>query len=129
MAERVLIDTSAWIDFFRGIDPVRNVVRSLVLDDAALRCGPVELELRHGLRPHQVSEVFRVWYGLHRLPTDELDFTSAGDLLRDLREAGTSIPSVDALIATLAFRHQVPLLAIDKHFDAVPGLQRYPATG
>lgn len=129
MAERVLIDTSAWVDFFRGIDPVRKVVRGLVLDDAALRCGPVELELRHGLRRHQVGEVVRVWYGLHLLPTDELDFTSAGDLLRDLREAGTSIPSVDALIATLALRHEVPLLTVDRHFDAVPGLQRYPVAG
>jgi len=129
VAERVLIDTSAWVDFFRGVDPVREAVRSLVLDDAALRCGPVELELRHGLRRHDVGEVVRVWYGLQLLPTDELDFTSAGDLLRDLREGSFSIPSMDALIATLALRHQVPLLAVDRHFDAVPGLQRYPVAG
>lgn len=129
MAERVLIDTSAWVDFFRGVDPVREAVRSLVLDDAALRCGPVELELRHGLRRGEVGEVVRVWYGLQLLPTDELDFTSAGDLLRDLREGGISIPSMDALIATLALRHQVPLLAVDRHFDIVPGLQRYPVAG
>ena len=129
MAERVLIDTSAWVDCFRGVFPVREAVRSLVLDDAALRCGPVELELRHGLRRHEAAEIVRVWYGLRHLPTDELDFTSAGDLLRDLREGGFGIPSMDALIATLALRHQVPLLAVDGHFDAVPDLQRYPVAG
>ena len=58
-----------------------------------------------------------------------IDFASAGDLLSDLREAGTSIPSMDALIAALALRHQVPLLAVDRHFDAVPGLQRHPVVG
>jgi predicted nucleic acid-binding protein len=33
------------------------------------------------------------------------------------------MPSMDALIATLALRHDVPLLTNDRHFEAVPGLR------
>ena len=128
MVERVLVDTSAWVDYFRGNEPLRTLVSELILADAALRCGPVDLELRRGLRGRQAGQVLRVWYGLELLVTDELDFASAGDLLRELREAGASIPSLDALIASLAVRHEVQLLASDRHFDVVPGLLRYPVT-
>ena len=123
----VLVDTSAWIDFFRGSEPRRSEVDGLVAREAALRCGPVELELRHGLRQPEAARVMGLWRGLRALPTDELDFTSAGDLLRDLRERGIAMPSMDALIATLALRHDVPLLTNDRHFEAVPGLRLWGA--
>ncbi len=46
----ILIDTSAWIEFFRGRDPIASIVDdALATNDAAL-CGPVETELRRGLR-------------------------------------------------------------------------------
>ena len=58
---------------------------------------------------------------LPQVPVDGLDFTSAGDLLRDLREQGRAIPSIDGLIATLAVRHDVALLTLDGHFAVIPG--------
>ena len=91
----------------------------------ALRCGPVELELRRGLRRSEAHDVLTLWTGLEALEIDGLDFTSAGDLLRDLRTRGITLPSIDGLIAALAIRHAVPLLAFDQHFDAVPDLVRW----
>ena len=45
----ILIDTSAWIDFFRGRDPLARIVDdALAANDAAV-CGPVETGLRRGL--------------------------------------------------------------------------------
>jgi predicted nucleic acid-binding protein len=127
VVEGVLVDTSAWIDFFRGNEPRRSEVDGLVAREAALRCGPVELELRHGLRRSEAARVMGLWRGLRSLPTDDLDYTSAGDLLRGLREQGTAMPSMDALIAALALRHDVPLLTNDGHFEAVPGLRMWRA--
>jgi hypothetical protein len=44
----ILVDTSAWIDFFRNRDPLASAVdRALQQNDAAL-CGPIETELRRG---------------------------------------------------------------------------------
>ena len=91
-----------------------------------MRCGPVELELRRGLRRRDAASVFSVWSAVPPLPIEAIDFTSAGDLLRNLAEAGRTLPSMDGLIAALALRHDVPLLTVDRHFEVVPGLRRWP---
>jgi tRNA(fMet)-specific endonuclease VapC len=129
VVEGVLVDTSAWVDFFRGREPSCAHVDGLLASGAALRCAPVELELRHGLRREEANEVLSLWRGLRSLPVDDLDFAGAGDLLREQREQGRSLPSMDALIASIALRHDVPLLAYDRHFEAVPGLRLWRPSG
>jgi predicted nucleic acid-binding protein len=121
--DRVLVDTSAGVAFFRGDEPACARVVALVEANRALRCGPVELELRQGLRRREVPAVLGLLSALTSLPLDGLDFTSAGDLLRDLRERGRVVPSIDGLIATLAIRHEVALLTLDRHFEGIEGLQ------
>jgi predicted nucleic acid-binding protein len=125
VAERVLVDTSAWIAFFRGASPGSAAVRALLTTDSALRCGPVALELLRGLRRHEANTVLSVWYALPEVPVEAIDFRSAGDLLRELAESGTTLPSLDGLIAATAIRHEVPILALDRHFDLIPGLRRW----
>jgi predicted nucleic acid-binding protein len=127
--ERVLIDTSAWVAFFRGSVPGRSEVRALVMENRAVRCGPVELELHRGLRRSEAAAVLGVWSAVPPLAVEAIDFTSAGDLLRDLRENGTTLPSIDGLIAALALRYEVPLLSLDHHFAMVPGLRMWPTDG
>jgi len=119
----VLVDTSAWVAFFRGEEPACARVVELVGAGRALRCGPVELELRQGLRRREAPGVLSLWSALPEVVLDGPDFTSAGDLLRDLREQGRTVPSIDALIATLALRHDVALLTLDGHFEGIEGLQ------
>jgi predicted nucleic acid-binding protein len=125
VADRVLVDTSAWIAFFRGT-PGSAAVRELLRADCALRCGPVELELRRGLRRHEANTVLSVWHALPEVPVEAIDFRSAGDLLRELAESGTTLPSLDGLIAATALRHELPILALDRHFELIPGLRRWP---
>jgi predicted nucleic acid-binding protein len=102
--EPVLVDTGAWIAFFRGSVPGRAEVRALLSEDRTLRCGPVELELRQGMRRREAAAVLRVWTAVPALPVEAIDFWSAGDLLRDLREGGSTLPSLDGLIAVVALR-------------------------
>jgi predicted nucleic acid-binding protein len=123
MPEGVLVDTSAWVAYFRGLEPARSAVFALLQEGRALRCGPVELELRQGLRRPDADRVLSLWLGLTPLRVEEIDFASAGDLLRDLRSRGVTVPAMDALIASLAVRREVPLLTLDQHFATVPGLQ------
>ena len=123
MTAPVLVDTSAWVAFFRGEEPACARVVELVGAGRALRCGPVELELRQGLRRREAPEVLGLWSALPEVALDGPDFTQAGDLLRDLREQGRTVPSIDALIATLALRHDVALLTLDGHFEGIEGLR------
>ena len=41
-----------------------------------------------------------------------------------LKEKGKPIPENDLRIAALCVEHHVPLVTLDRHFDAVDGLER-----
>ena len=51
VVDSVLIDTSAWIDFFRSISGAAgDVVTDLIRLDKAYLTGPIIAELLHGVR-------------------------------------------------------------------------------
>ena len=122
MAEPVLIDTSAWIAFFRGDEPVATLVEKVLAEGTAAFCGVVELELRRGIRPEERELVLSLLTAATRLPTEEADWARAGDLLASLRRTGVTLPGTDGLVAQLALRHEAVLLEYDKHFQHFPDL-------
>jgi predicted nucleic acid-binding protein len=44
----ILVDTSAWIDFFRGTGPAAEQVDAALGEGEAAWCGPIVTELRRG---------------------------------------------------------------------------------
>jgi predicted nucleic acid-binding protein len=116
----ILIDTSAWIEFFRGRDPVATAVdETLAFNEAAL-CGPVELELRRGLsNDRERRKVLPLLDACHLLTQPPQLWTEAGDLGFALRRRGMTPKTVDLLIATFALSHAVGLLTTDKDFAAM----------
>jgi predicted nucleic acid-binding protein len=113
----ILVDTSAWIEFFRGRDPLASAVdRALAGNEAAL-CGPVEVELRRGLSSERErASVLPLLTGCHMLPKPEHLWMEAGDLGFALRRRGISPKTIDLLIATYALVHSATLLTNDKDF-------------
>ncbi|MCB0964574.1 MAG: PIN domain nuclease [Acidimicrobiales bacterium] len=119
-----LIDSSAWIEYLRGErggDPrVRAHLRGLLAGDGALT-EPVVMEVLAGARSGHHVEQLRALLGtvdLLTLTTD--DWASAALLYRMCRVNGITIRSmVDCLIAAVAIRHDVPVLAKDRDFEAL----------
>ena len=58
------------------------------------------------------------------LDVDERTTIFYSAVRRELRKAGTPIPSNDVWIAALCRQHSLPLLSRDHHFDAVSGILR-----
>jgi tRNA(fMet)-specific endonuclease VapC len=116
----ILVDTSAWIDFFRGRDPLASAVdRALQHNDAAF-CGPIETELRRGLATaRERKKVLPLLRGCHFLPQPNDLWIAAGELGFALRRRGVSPKTMDLLIATYALSHSVGLLTADKDFRAM----------
>ena len=56
------------------------------------------------------------------LDIDERTTISYSAVRRELKKAGTPIPSNDVWIAALTREYQMPLVTRDAHFDLVPGL-------
>lgn len=58
------------------------------------------------------------------LVPDERDAQQAAELMTSLRKRGRQLETIDALIATVALRHDLILLTTDRDFEAVPSLLR-----
>jgi predicted nucleic acid-binding protein len=116
----ILIDTSAWIEFFRGRDPVASVVDETLASNEAALCGPVEAELRRGLaNDRERSRVLPLLDACHMLAQPEHLWKDAGDLGFALRRRGVTPKTLDLFIATYALTHAAALLTIDKDFLAM----------
>ena len=127
MSPTVLVDSSAWIEYFRrGRGVVSDLVDGLLQSGEAAICGMVELEILQGLRAREAEQVSDLFFALVYIETERRDYVFAGEYLGDLRRQGVTIPSADALIGALCIRHDIPLLTSDKHFDHLPELERMP---
>ncbi len=113
----ILVDTSAWVDFFRGKGRLTSRVDELVEGDQAALCGPVITEIRRGLRsPGERARVLPLLEGCHLLAQPPDLWDEAGELGWWLARRGATVKSLDLLIATYALAHGVPVLAADSDF-------------
>jgi predicted nucleic acid-binding protein len=114
------VDTSAWVDFFRGTGPVADAVDALLdLGQVAL-CGPVVTELRRGLRGERERRLVLPLLGAcHLLIQPARLWEEAGGLGFLLARKGVTARSMDLLIATYALAHGTAILTKDQDFAAM----------
>jgi predicted nucleic acid-binding protein len=116
----ILVDTSAWIDFFRGKGRVADRVDELLESNEVALCGPVVTELRRGLRsPSERRKVIPLLDGCHDLEQPARLWEEAGELGYVLARKGVTVKTMDLLVATYALSHSVALLASDSDFDGM----------
>ncbi len=116
----ILVDTSAWVEFFRGRDPYAALVDSLLATNEVALCGPVLTEIRRGLRSTaDRKRVLPLLDACTTLPTPAALWQEAGDLGFVLARKGVTVKSMDLLIATHALAHAAPLLTRDADFRAM----------
>lgn len=115
----VLVDTSAWIEFFRpdGDLRYRSAVSQLIDDNEAALCGMVLSELLKGGRSDkEYRELEDRLSTLLYLETPETVWKKVGRTASLLLRKGVQVPTTDLLIATLAIENKIPVLHNDKHF-------------
>ena len=116
----IVVDTSAWIEFFRGRDPAASAVDAALANNEVALCGPVETELRRGLlNERERAKVLPLLDGCHSLAQPEALWAEAGELGFALRRRGVTPKTVDLLIATYALSYSTPILTTDKGFRAM----------
>ena len=131
---KILVDTSAWIDFFNGISsPPRISLRKLLeAEEEVCISSYILAETLQGFRDDREFEDAK--RHLLHLPILDLAlpelYISAARLYRTCRKQGLTIrKTADCLIAQTAIEHGVPLLHNDKDFDriaSVSSLQIFP---
>jgi predicted nucleic acid-binding protein len=115
----ILVDTSAWVEFFRGRGPLAGAVESLLETNDVALCGPVVTELRRGLHSRDRGKVMPLLQACHLLEQPPSLWEDAGELGFAARRRGATVKSLDLLIAAYALSHSVPLLTKDRDFSAL----------
>ena len=125
-----LIDTSAWIEFFRakGNPTIKSRVADFLSLGSATYTCPIRYELFLGARPSEVADLKHGLGFAQRIPLVVDHWNMAADHGALLRKNGFTVPAADLLIATVAVSQKISILTTDDHFriiqeEALPSLQ------
>lgn len=120
---QILVDTSVWVDFFRGIS-----CRETALFKAALQrreqiviAGIIAQEVLQGVRnDSQHRAILKYLLLFSKIDAEFGDYLAAANIYRSVRKRGLTIQSpVDCLIAALAIKQKVTLLHSDSDFTVI----------
>jgi len=117
----ILIDTSAWIEFFRARgEPAfkSRVADCLSSGEAAYTC-PIRFELLSGARRDEIGDVLAGLEFARRVEFTANHWDTAAIHGAKLRAKGVTVPASDLLIATVADLEGLLLLSRDRHFEMV----------
>lgn len=117
----VIIDTSAWVEFFRrdGDVAVKLAVKGLLDSFEGALCGPVEMEFLGGARSNEMDRI-RAWFDQVPYVRNDLKiWREAAMNFSKVKAEGYTVPWNDILIATIAKGKSLRVYAKDKHFTTM----------
>lgn len=124
----ILIDTSAWIEYFRATGSAAAVeVRRLLSTESerVVICEPIAMEILAGATDEdRYVKLERLVNGLPSLGVDDAaDFRSAAVIYRAARRGGQTIRSItDCLIAAVSIRNGASIIHRDADFEAIAAI-------
>ena len=118
---KYLVDTSVWVEFFRGNKiTIKKRLEKLLDENRAFVSGIILAELMTGISnekdQHFLEECF---LGMPYLDATREIFAAAGKMGATLRKKGITLPISDLLIAALAKTHALTVLTLDNHFQTL----------
>jgi predicted nucleic acid-binding protein len=118
---KYLVDTSIWVEFFRGRSPaIKERVFDLLSTNRIIMNGVVVAELLMGARgKKEVAFVREKLSTLDYLETDKDFFSMCGTLGYKIRNAGLHLPLSDIMIAAHAKMNNLTIFTKDKHFENI----------
>ena len=124
---QVLIDTSIWIEYFRGKDQeLVESVKDLIQTRRATLCGIVLSELLAGVRVKKSRDTLKQTLdALEYAEVSRDTWILAGELSSNLKHQGISAPLTDLILAALALENDSELFTLDSHFERIPEIKRF----
>ncbi|MFI5293658.1 MAG: PIN domain-containing protein [Thermodesulfovibrionales bacterium] len=120
--DKVLVDTSAWIEFFRKKEPYYKIISDLMEHDKVCCIGIVIAELLQGAKSgKELSTLKEFVHVFDLLPETAALWQRAGELSFNLKKKGVSVGLSDCYIASIAEAADIRLLTLDKHFSSIVG--------
>jgi predicted nucleic acid-binding protein len=120
--DKVIIDTSAWIESFRpgSEKSFQRLVKDLIIQDLVLLPGIIKTELLRGTKnKKEFNQLNQMLKGLAYLAVDEDFWERLSNFSFQLFRKGITVPLTDTYIALLCIENHASLLHRDKHFDMI----------
>lgn len=126
---KVLVDTSAWIEFFRKKEPYYSAVLGLVDDDRVCCAGIIFAELLQGAKSDKELKVLKDFLHVFEfVPESPELWEKAGELSYSMRRKGDPIGLSDCFIAVAATACDAEILTLDRHFGILKSEGRVKLT-
>ena len=131
----ILVDTSVWIDFLRGVNsPQRRTLHKLIEDEEDISITEIILtEILQGIKEDKdfkTTKDYLLEFPIHR-PKGVETYLKAAEIYRDCRKKGKTVrKTVDCIIAAICIENSLTLLHKDSDFDLIAecsGLRCYKA--
>lgn len=121
MKDRVLIDTSVWIDYFQDTKSAGSELMDEILTHGDVYVPKVVIaELIQGARSEKEISVIKEFVDAFKIVEEGKEtWYKAGKLSYDLKKKGKTINLADCYIAVIAREHNCSILTLDKHFKEI----------
>ena len=120
--DKVIVDTSAWIESFRpqSDKAFHNLVKDLIIKGKILVPGIIKTELLRGTKnKKEFNRLDDLLKGLEYLSVADDFWKKLSRFSFDLFRKGVTVPMTDTYIALLCIENNVSILHRDKHFDLI----------
>jgi predicted nucleic acid-binding protein len=121
MPDRVLVDTSAWIEFFRKKESSVSLrLREYLKLNQACYTGPIAVELYQGAKTNKEVEVIdQLLQTIHYVDISRPHYHHAGQISHKAARSGKIFSLVDLLLAAVAVDEDLKLISLDTHFKEI----------
>jgi predicted nucleic acid-binding protein len=123
-AERVLVDTSVWIEYFRNPESEAGATLDGLLEDCEI-CVPkiVLAELMQGAKSAKELAVIGDFFEAFQVIDQSSEtWMNAGRLSYDLKKKGKTIHLLDCYLAVIAKEHSCAIFTLNRHFEEIKDL-------
>lgn len=126
MKNKILVDTTIWIEFFRRRSTVADHLEMLLIENVVCTCGIVMFEVLQGIKSE--GEKNKILSLLATLPYIEMTkklWQIAAEISILAKKNGMNLPLSDIFIAAIAIENDLPIYTLDNHFTQIPNLKLY----
>ena len=119
--QKVIADTCIWIEFFRTKSDISIHMKELISNNLVVGTGVILAELLQGAKTNKSRDIIVDTFNtLEYIEITKKLWIESGNLARELRSKGKTIPLSDIIIACCAKKYRYHIFTIDKHFQDIP---------
>ena len=121
MQDKVLIDTSVWIEFFRKKESsISSRLKEYLKLNQACYTGPIAVEVYQGAKtPKEIQIIDQLLQTIHYVEITRMHYHHAGLISQKAAREGKVFSTIDMILASVAHDEQLLLFSLDPHFQEI----------